>query len=458
MSLTIRTESAPLTPAQMARGRRRIVACSVISMLFWVGLNDRTLSLFVLRLDPSVTNAKLALFFAIGPVCAVLTALMSPWVDLRGKKRLMIPFYFASMPLLLALAGLPALRARWEPATLVAAAAGSLTVYSMLRALGFAGWFPLINDNVPDETRGRFFGHLRTSWQLMLVVCSAAVGAFLGREASLARFQAVFLVGFIANVAMTIGMMGIPEAPITPPARAESFRARLTVPFRDPVFANFLLFGALYSLGMGLAGPFAVRCMTATLGAGDNFVVWMDTLSSVGAAVMLPIWGRIVDRFGGRVLFALLLPPLALINGVWLVLTPASDAWRPLIAGYSVLHGMFTFGIGVGITDLMLGSARPGYRSAYINISFVINALAVGLAPLLGAGVAGLLGGIAGTWGPFTLDANRWVFLVRILLLLLPLLVLDKLSRRHGGHVGESLQRLGAGLVGLLPVLRRGED
>jgi MFS family permease len=442
-------------PDQMAHGQRRIIWCSVTSMLFWAGLNDRTISLFVLRLHPAVTDSTLAFFFAIGPVTAVLTALMSPLVDLKGKKRVMVPFYFISAVFLVFLTLLPWLRTGWRPGPMVAATGACLSGYYILRSLGFAGWFPLINDNVPDESRGRFFGRLRTSWQLMLILCSLAVGWFLGHQPGLGRFQAIFVVALAANVAMTIGILAIPEAPVVPPAGPTTFWGRLAIPFRNPVFVNFLIFGIVFNLAAALAGPFAVRCMKSTLGAGDNFVVWMDTLASVGAAATLPLWGRFVDRFGGRVLFAILLPPLALVNLFWLVLAPEHGSWRYLLAAYSVLQGILIFGVGVGVTDMMIGSARKGHESAYINICLVTNTLAAGVAPFLGTLIARTLTEVRITWGPFVLDSNRWVFLARALLMLLPLLILNKLSRRHGGHVGEALQRFSTGLAGFFPGLWR---
>ena len=330
-----------------------------------------------------------------------------------------------------------------------------LAGYAVLRALGFAGWFPLIDDNVPDQSRGRFFGRLRTSWQIMLILCTVGVGLFLGEHPGVWRFQVLFAVALVANLIMTVGIMAIPEAPVTPPREFRSFWQRLSVPFGNRVFVNFLIFGALFNLAASVVGPFGIRCMKDTLGAGDNFVVWMDTLSSIGAAVTLPLWGRFVDRFGSRAVFALLLPPLALVNLLWLAVSPDGGTWRYLVGAYSVLHGICIFGVGVGITDLMLGSARTGHRSAYINISFVVNAVAAGSAPFLGSFVAWATAGWHGQWGVFTLDPNRWVFLVRVPLMLAPLLLVDRLSRRHGGHVGEALQRLSAAVTGILSFPRR---
>ncbi len=454
MRLTIRPESAPLTPQHMAVGQRWVIRCSVISMLFWAGVNDRVISLFMLRLNPAVTDLTLAFFFAIGPMMALLTAVVSPLVEFNGKKRLLVPFYFAASFFLLFPPLLPFAAKLWGPIPAVILGGMALTGYAALRSLGFAGWFPIIDDNVPAESRGRFFGKLRMSWQLMLVLCTWGAGAFLGREPTLMRFQVMLLIALVANLAMTFGIMAIPEAPLVIRQDRPSFWRMLGVPFRDPPFVSFVVFGVLYSLALAMPGPFAVRCMKDTLGAGDNVVVWMDTLASIGAAAMLPVWGRFVDRYGSRAIFVLLLPPLALVNLLWLVASPALAHWPVLIGTYAVLHGMCLFGIGVGITDMMLDSAKEGHRSAYINISFVANTMAAGVGPFLGAAIARSLGGFEGHWGVFFLDGNRWVFLVRIFLLLTPLLVINRLSREHGGHVGESLQELSADLMSRLPFAR----
>jgi len=454
--MTLRPEPGALTPSQMTAGQNRIIFCSVISMLFWAGLNERVVSLLLLRLNPAVTDSTLAFFFALGPATTVLTALTSPAVDLYGKKRIMVPFYLAGAVFLALLIGAPLTRGWWGPTGAVAAMAVLLAGYASLRSLGFSGWFPLVNDNVPDESRGRFFGRLRTSWQIMLILCTIGVGTFLGQHPAVWRFQVLFAVALAANLVMTVGMMAIPEAPVSVQSEVRRFWQRLSVPFRDKVFVNFLVFGALYNLAAGLVGPFGIRCLKGTLGAGDNVVVWMDTLSSIGAALTLPLWGRFADRLGSRALFAVLLPPLALVNLLWLWVTPSGGAWPYVVGAYSVLHGICLFGVGVGITDLMLGSARTGSRSAYINIAFVANALAAGAAPFLGSFVARATAGWHGQWGPLTLDATRWVFLARVPLMLLPLLVVARLSRRHGGHVGEALQRLSATMMGLWPFARKG--
>ena len=187
-------EPAALTAEQMRSGQLWIIRCSVISVLFGAGISDRVIALFILNVHPSISNTTLACFFALSPLMTGLMVLTIPLAAIFGKKRILTPFYLADVPFLILLAILPSLHGIVAPTTLVMLVALSLIGYGAFRSLGMAGWFPLISDNVPDNIRGRFFGRLRTSWQLMLVAYTAAVGWLLGHNPALWKFQVVFVI------------------------------------------------------------------------------------------------------------------------------------------------------------------------------------------------------------------------------------------------------------------------
>ena len=93
-----------------------------------------------------------------------------------------------------------------------------------------------------------------------------------------------------------------------------------------------------------------------------------------------------------------------------------------------------------------------------MNIAFVCNTVAAGLAPFAGAKILHLFAGVQFQTGPLILDATRLVFLARVALMLLPLLVLNRLSRRHGGHVGQALQQISGQVLAWLPIDWQGAD
>ena len=90
-----------------------------------------------------------------------------------------------------------------------------------------------------------------------------------------------------------------------------------------------------------------------------------------------------------------------------------------------------------------------------MNIAFVCNTVAAGLAPFAGARILQIFTGLQFQIGPLILDATRLVFLARVGLMLLPLLLINKLSRRHGGHVGQALQQISGQVLAWLPIDRR---
>ena len=441
-----------LTQEEMRTGRFRITLYSTISVIFGAGINDRVISLFVLHLNPDISNSALACFFAIAPLLGILTALISPLVDIIGKKRVLKPMYLLATPFLGMLVGIPWLSHLTSSSTAIVVLALILSGYYTCRWLGFAGWFPLVNDNVPAETRGRFFGRLRTTWQTALIISTALLGWFFGDSSELWRFQVVFALAFITNLIGTMVILSVPEQPVMPRKSPKGFFQMMLMPFRNKVFVNFMIFGGLYSLAVGLAGQFAIRCLKTTLCAGDNVVLWMEMMSSIGAAIMLSVWGRFVDRFGSKAIFTLLVPPLAAINLIWLIMSPDLPGWKIWLGAYNVLQGILISGIGVGTTDMMLGSSGRVYRSAYINVSFVINTVAVGIAPFLGTLVTNATGDWIWNWGWLWLDGNRLVFVVRFLLLLIPLFVIRSMSRRYGGEVRPAFGQMAQSarrLVGL---------
>ena len=455
---TLRPEPTALTADQMRVGRRQAIIYSCLSIVFWLAVNERVIALFVLRLDPLASNTVLAFFFALTPLAAILTALMSPVVDVVGKKRIIVPFYWCSTVLLALMIFIPWTRTIYSAAGAVRITAILLGCYAALRALGFPGWFPILDDNVPDETRGKFFGTLRTQWQTVLILATALGGLFLGNTPELWRFQVLVVVAVVASILGNLALMAIPEAPVRQTVSREPFIQRLAVPFRNRVFANFLIFGVLFSFAAACVGPITIRCLKSTLGVGDGFVVWMDTLAAIGAALTLRFWGNFVDRFGARALFSILLPPLALVNLLWLLVARDRASWSALLVIYFIVQGVLTAGIGVGITDMMLGSAGESCRSAYINIAFVCNTVAAGVAPFAGAKILHICAGSQFSAGPLILDATRLVFLARAAFMLLPLLLLNRLSRRHGGHVGQALQQISGQALARLPIDWRPAD
>jgi hypothetical protein len=93
--------------------------------------------------------------------------------------------------------------------------------------------------------------------------------------------------------------------------------------------------------------------------------------------------------------------------------------------------------------------SRRLWRTTPRTVRLTRGGRAAGVGPYLGAAVARLFEEADAALGPLEFDANRWVFVVRSVLLLTPLLLIPRLSRECGGKLGEALRRLSIHARGL---------
>ena len=66
---------------------------------------------------------------------------------------------------------------------------------SITDSIGWAGWFPMLQDNVPSRITGKFFGTFRMYWQTGVLIVSLLIAWFLGKDPAWWKFCVVFGVG-----------------------------------------------------------------------------------------------------------------------------------------------------------------------------------------------------------------------------------------------------------------------
>lgn len=440
--------SEPLTARQQASGRRQIILYSILAMFSFGVINPNVLSLLALRLDPALDNATLSLLFFVIPFASVATVLMGPVVDRYGKKAVFLPLASAAVVMPAAMFFVIGMSSALAPRQIVWILMSLVAAFSVARFAATAGWFPLISDNVPPEIRGRYFGMLRTCWQVALFLISMGVAWFLGREPSMWRFQVLMLVALGGQLSRTVVATSVPEGPLETARSRIGFFRSLWRPLRNRGYRNFLIFIALMSFSLGFQGPFGLRLMRDELAAGDGTIVRLVAFVSLGAVASLYLVGRLVDRFGSRFVFAMLVPPMALLNLIWIFVSPASTHWKIWLALGYFGYGACQFGMSVAVTNMMFSSASRRHRAAYMGLFQMVANVAMGVAPF----AATLL---ARWWTSRAVSesfsANRVVFAARLILALLPLAVLTVMSRRHGGRVRRSAGELRASVGALWP-------
>jgi len=259
-----------------------------------------------------------------------------------------------------------------------------IAVFSIGTAMMEAGWFALLSPIVPEQVRGRFFGRLRMSWQLVGVLFLGVCALFLSREASRAVYQAVLGLIALALAVRVVFYLRLPEMEKSTP-QTGGVRAAFATALGATGYVSFCAYVFLLAL-CTLACPMLFGLIEKkVLGLGDNQVVWLGSTTALGAIAGFFLGGKAVDRFGTRPVFLICHFGYALVSMAYLL----REAWPgPVLAAVATLH--FLFGVvmassSIAITSELLALIPAAHKSLTTSICQTLLKGGVAISAILAA-------------------------------------------------------------------------
>ena len=256
---------------------------------------------------------------------------------------------------------------------------------------GFASW---IRDAVPDERRAVFLGRRLSYMQATGIALGLGVGVALdyvkanhpGLE--LSAYSVLFIAAGVCGWAGVILLMRTPEPRMAPiNLRASQL---LSLPFRHRNFRRLIAYMASWNVTINLAAPFFTVYMLSQLGLSLTAVMALTTLNQLVMIVAIRRWGGFGQRYTNRAILRVCIPVmLATLLGWTFVTLPNFGQYS-----YVVLVLVHITG-GIALAGINLASNNIGYTLAprdnsvaYLSTLALTNALAAGLAPILGGALA----------------------------------------------------------------------
>lgn len=171
-------------------------------------------------------------------------------------------------------------------------------------------------------------------------------------------------------------------------------------------FQRAMLMLATVAVGAGMSINFVVVTpLTRKAGLGEMEVAMIMTLSTVLFAVMIPIWGRLADRFGRKRVMVFSLFATAFTNMAFLFALEAGLAG--IVTGLSLLlllifvrawFGLLAPGLQPAAMAAMTDATTPVNRAA--GLGMIGAAMAIGsIVGPAGAAVLAPFGALAPLWG-----------------------------------------------------------
>lgn len=311
------------------------------------------------------------------PLAAQVLQVPAAWLTHRlGYRRVAIASIAASRLVWLPLAALPFLDLR--------AGAGLqlyVAVFALAALLGVVGnnaWTAWMGDLVPAAVRGRFFS--RRTVYLSAAGTTASLAAGIVLDACVHRgWKEETLAGLVVLAAggavLSVVLLRRQADPSEGRAGAAWQWGALTAPLRDAATRPFLRYVLAWNAAVALSASFFSFHMLEGLRTGFALAAAHGVAVALVRIASAPLWGRIVDRHGGRPVLQLCSVGIALVPAIWLSASP--DRLWPL-AFEAVLAGTLWSGHGIAMMDLTLGLSSR--RRAAFHVAVIAAAGGLGFA------------------------------------------------------------------------------
>lgn len=261
---------------------------------------------------------------------------------------------------------------------------------------------PIYNDwiaeMVPANSRGWYFSR-RTLISTIIGMVAGFLGAVLldtlrdsGREAI--GFVTVFAIGAGCGLVSMVFFLRMRDFPRTEPVPA-SLKTTLRMimqPVRDKNFRAILIFTAIFMASQGFAGSLFAAFARESLNMSFTVLQLSAVSHALGTIAFVKLWGYLADKYGNKPILLLLTVGTILTPVTWLVCQPDRPIYNAtIVIAAHLFNGMVWSGVTVTQLNLYMATAKPEDRANYLGAALAVQALAGGIAPLVGSWMMSVL-------------------------------------------------------------------
>lgn len=325
-----------------------------------------------------ISSAAFAMLAAIPPfIGGFLYLPFAFFSDRMGKLRLSL-----AGQVLLVMSFVVMMMAGWSVGALaLPLVVGSQLLFCAGGSLQGSSWFALLGPIVPKDIRGRFFGRLRVTFMMINILFTLLITAVLKVSQSMAVFQFFLAMVLLAHVVRYFTYSRIPELEREHDddgLKKQSFWYACRQVVSIPGYIQFN--GYVFLITLFTAGvPIVFGLMQKDVfGFSESQIMLAGNLLLVGSMLGCGLGGRLVDRFGTRIMF--LITHVSYATVILLMLLRHWVPWSLFAhAGTcSFLFGVVGAAAGVAITSEVLGLIPASNKS--LSTAFNMSLLSFGIA------------------------------------------------------------------------------
>lgn len=211
-------------------------------------------------------------------------------------------------------------------------------------------------------------------------------------ELLLYSYSTVFILAGSLGLISALAMMFIKENPFSyKNIKASVWSLRILLnPIKDNAYRGLVLFVAIWCVLNNFVGPFLPIFLMRRLGYSLLTVIILTVVNQFANAVTFPIWSRIANRYGTRVVLFICIPLFYLSIFLWFPLTLVQDEqfrWFGILC-LNFLIGVFSAGVNLCLTELIFALSPEGRSTPYLAFNSSVAGIVSAIAPILGGLIA----------------------------------------------------------------------
>ena len=376
-------------------------------------------TVFLLYLNElGLPKNQIGILFSFFPFTGLLALVLGPAVARWGRKKVYLLCFGIRKPVMFLLILLPWLQQHLGTFLAMAFLFAVILTVAVLRAMAETGYYPWLQEFVPNAVRGKFGAASTILLTITSVIAVYIAGQALERFSLASTFNSLLSAGVAIGIVGVAMMLFVPGGkPVLPPAEPSRLNhaASLVDTLRDRNYLYFLGGMGCYTLGVYMFSSFLPLYLKEQFGLLPAAIVRLDIAAMIGGALFSLFSGVIADRIGSRPVLMPGLVASVLVPVGWLLVPAHTTHPFAFSALLYFLFGAASVSASIAANRSLFNSVIPLEKNtAYTSVYYAWAGLTGGIAPLLGGALlTGLVGWQIGV-GVFSLDAFRLLFLISL--------------------------------------------
>ena len=315
-----------------------------------------------------------------------------------------------------------------------------LLLLNVLRGIFSAAWMPWIAHLIPEELRGRFISinhFFRYSGSLVFLLMAPLV---ISGAADPWEYSLVFLIAASGGF-VTLGFVKrTPDIAAGEATRLSSQHVQWRKMLAYTPFRKLLTFNLIHATVVGSLGVFTVEYLHDFSGFGVRRVLFLSTFFFMGALVVLPLCGPVVDATGSKPLMRVATGMFAIVIATWILIAASVlPCSLVLVAALNFLAGAASANFNLANVRITMSTIPARGRNHFFALFTVIRSLGLGGGTVAWGIFLDALGSYEAVTGVFHWKRHSIYFLVLLALNAIAFAYIPRLHESAGAREGASL-------------------